>query len=453
MDPVWKKIQTVKRAGLSSNTGLEVGLSKGQLRLANPPYDLSVVPVSSAESLTLDPVIAEAMPDLGLSYPELNNFVFGRNPESYLTGKIKRPFVGYAESDEIRIGGASGGVISQMLIHLLETKQIAGAIMLRLRRDIPYLAEPFIARTRQDVMSASGSIYTESSPLTILSELENEVGPLAFVGLPDHVAAVRKLQQLQHPSVKTIKYIFGPYTGTIMRFEALESYLASQDASLSDVTSLSYRAGEWPGYLEIKLRTGRVLRAEKFYYNYLIPFFITQRSSRLAVDFTNELTDISVGDAWAPEYEKKRGGYSVILARSTKGLELLESMQRKKLVTLTPVSHEKVVEMHAHMIDFKKRGTFIRMQWRALRGRENPSFGYKPEVIPFSRYLVEVIISGLFFIGNLSASHWLIERIPLSIVGPAFNGLRIAWKKISAKNKRSGLSTATFKRIEVGHEH
>ncbi|MBI1833787.1 MAG: Coenzyme F420 hydrogenase/dehydrogenase, beta subunit C-terminal domain [Candidatus Andersenbacteria bacterium] len=446
MDKTWQKIQdNIIKEGLSSHTGLEVGLSRGQLRLKNPPHDLTPQPTVPEEQLNLDPAIWEALPDRGLPYPNLNTFIFGKHPSSWLTGEFKQAYVGYALDDSVRIEAASGGVLTQTLLYLLQTKRITGAVVLRLRKDIPYLVEPIIARSREEILSSAGSIYTESAPLTILEKLRKEEGPLAFVGLPDQVAAIRMLQKLNHSSVRSIKYILGPYTGTVMRFGALNSYLRANNATLGQVTSLSYRAGEWPGYLEIRLRGGKILRAEKFYYNYLIPFFITKRSSRLAVDFTNELTDISVGDAWAPEYEKKRGGYSVILARSTIGKSLLEEMEQHNLVKLTPVTYEKVVSMHSHMIDFKKRGSFIRMQWRRFLGKQNPTFGYEPNHIPLSRYIVEFIISGLFVVGSTRIAHILIEHIPLTIIGPIFNGLRITWKRFSSGQKRAGLKTTTFR--------
>ncbi len=72
------------------------------------------------------------------------------------------------------------------------------------------------------------------------------------------------------------------------------------------ITSLKWRAGEWPGYLEIKTESGRLIRSNKFYYNYLIPFFIT-RNSLQNMDFANEFCDLSVGDAWSPRFEKAGG--------------------------------------------------------------------------------------------------------------------------------------------------
>ena len=82
--------------------------------------------------------------------------------------------------------------------------------------------------------------------------------------------------------------------GNMIQLE--RSYLKSKNGkALDDVRELRYREGEWPGFLQIILKNGEILREKKFYYNYLIPFYLTM-STLLSVDFTNELTDISVGE-------------------------------------------------------------------------------------------------------------------------------------------------------------
>lgn len=446
MDQTWQKIKReILDAGLDGTSGLAVGLSRGQLRLADPL--LNPIPELNVpeNELTLDPACFAAAPEKGLPYPALNQFVFGGLPKNWLTGHIERAFMGHAVNKDVRRAGASGGMITQTLLYLLKTGRIAGAACVQLGKTKPYQPESVIARTPEDILACAQSVYTETPHLTILAQVAKEPGPLAFVGLPDHVAAVRYLQSKNHPGVRAIKYVLGPYTGTILKFEAIQSYLKANGAALNQVASMNYRAGEWPGYLEIKLSAGRVLRAAKFYYNYLIPFFITNRSSRLAVDFTNELTDISVGDAWAPAYEKQGGGWSVILGRTQQGTELLREMQQKNIVRLDPISNDQVIDMHSHMIDFKKRGSFIRMQWRQARGLPVPDFGYEPIAIPASRIRTEYIISALFSIGSTRFARAAAERIPIAILGPAFNLLRKTWRSLSKKQKRHGLRETKFR--------
>jgi coenzyme F420 hydrogenase subunit beta len=195
--------------------------------------------------------------------------------------------------------------------------------------------------------------------------------------------------------------------------------------------------------LQIRTKSGEVLRAAKFYYNYLIPFYITQ-SSLLAVDFSNELTDISVGDAWHPRFEKQGGGFSIVVARSEKAEHLLRMMQREQILALEEVTLEQALVMHGHMLDFKKRGTYIRLEWRRAVGKRVPEYGYCPVSIPLSRKLVELVILSIFGICRTRLARRLVEWVPLGLIGPMFDVLRRMWKGISKPTKRRGLGDISF---------
>ncbi len=361
-------------------------------------------------------------------------------PDNWLSGVVRKSYVGHASDEFIRRNGASGGVITAVLIHLLETQKIAGAICLKVGKSVPYRAEAVIARTKEEIIACAQSVYSVTPTNVILSKLSKEQGPFAYVGLPDQVASIRKLQQAGHKDALKIKYILGPYTGTQMYFESIRSFLRSHGVhSEREIVDLKYRAGEWPGYLQIVLRDGRVLKAEKFYYNYLIPFFITSSSLQLA-DFTNELTDISVGDAWNPKYEQQGKGFSVVLSRSTQGEEILLEMSRNNFLALEEIPLQKALDMHGHMLDFKKRGSFIRNGWKKAR----PDYGYSPENIPFSRYVVEFFLACIFSMARTKQACWVVEHLPLTIVGPLFNWFRKSWKGMSKPTKRKGLRETKF---------
>ena len=199
-----------------------------------------------------------------------------------------------------------------------------------------------------------------------------------------------------HPSVKNIRYIIGPYVGTQMYFESIRSFLRSNGIeSEHEIFNLKYRSGEWPGKLRIELKNGRILEADKFHYNYLIPFYVTS-SSLQAVDFTNELTDISVGDAWSPKYEKEGKGFSVILSRSEVGENILNNMMNEELLYGEEITIDEALDMHGHMIDFKKRGSFLRNKRKTVQ----PFYGYEPIEIPMARKVVERILQVAFCIGG-----------------------------------------------------
>jgi coenzyme F420 hydrogenase subunit beta len=385
-----------------------------------------------------------ACPGKGINYPDMCQFTFGTQPANWLIGCYRNVFVGYSGVPEVRRNGASGGVITQVLLYLLEQNLIQGAVVVRQGQPRPWLAEPVIARTADEIRAASQSVYIPVPLNTLLDQMAAFDGRLAYVGLPDQVAALRYLQYLKHPGATKVDYVLGPYVGTNNYLEAIESYLRSNGIQqLQEIVELRYREGEWPGYLQIKTRSGQVLRAEKFYYNYLIPFYIT-RSTLMSVDFTNELTDISVGDAWSPQYEAQGGGFSVVVARSARGAHLLEAMTRQNLLHLEEIRVDQALAMHGHMLDFKKRGTFIRMRWQRLRGKHVPDYGYQPAHIPLLRQLTEVVITAIFAICGTLPARRLVELVPLAIIGPMFDTLRKSWKNLSKPVKRKRLQTTAF---------
>lgn len=441
--------QAVIQPGLCTHCGTCVGLSAGALIMApaaEGPLPMAASANAPAGALpgTLPELAYAACPGKGLDYPQLVAQVFGAVPDNWLAGVVRSAYLGFSRQPEIRRHAASGGVITQALIHLLEQGLVQGAVVVQQGRPKPWLAEPVIARTVDEVRAASQSVYAPVPVNTLLAEMAAFPGRLAYVGLPDQVASLRRLQQLGHPGALKVDYVLGPYVGTNLYAAAIESYLRSHGIhDLEQVTELRYRAGEWPGYLQIKTRSGRVLRTEKFYYNYLIPFFVT-RSTLYSVDFTNELTDLSVGDAWHPRLEARGGGHSVVLARSERGEELLHAMQAKGLLALAEIAPDEALAMHGHMLDFKKRGSFIRIQWRRARGLPAPDYGYAPAHIPPSRYAVEAVISTIFALGRTGLARRLVERVPISILGPSFNSARKAWKLLSKPVKRRGLAATRY---------
>ena len=429
--------------GLCTHCGTCVGLSDGALTMVDSPC--GPLPHAAREAgITLPPAAWEACPGRGLAYPELCNATFGALPDNWLIGCCRELFVGHASDQEIRRDGASGGVITQVLLHLLAEGVIDGAVVVRQGWPEPWQASPVIARTAEEIRACAQSVYVPVGVNTILGAMAEFPGRLAYVGLPDQVAALRRLQALGHPGANRVDYVVGPYVGTLIYQGAIESYLrANGVTSLQEVVDLRYREGEWPGHLRIQTKSGRILKVEKFYYNYLIPFYITQ-SSLFSVDFTNELTDISVGDAWHPKYESQKQGFSVVVGRSERGTSLLREMEERKLLDLQPIELDEALSMHGHMLDFKKRGAFIRIDRRRAAGRYAPDYGYCPDHIRFSRRAVETVLNLIFSSCRISWVRRMAERVPLAIMGPVFNALRIGWKTLSKPTKRKGLAGLEF---------
>lgn len=442
----WEKLQKqVIGPGNCMHCGACVGLVPGALRFEETPrgpLPAAIRPPAPEEREAFE-LAWRVCPGRGVPYPDLFRHR-GELPENWLLGPYRMLLTGHAADEAIRRRGASGGVISRVLIHLIESGRVQGAVVLRQGLHTPEAAAPTIATNREEVLAAAQSVYAVTPVLTILPAMEAFPGRLAFVGLPEQVAALRMLQAAGHPAALKVDFVAGPYTGTNMYAGAVRAFLRARGVSERvPIRSLQWRAGEWPGHLRVETADGRVFTAKKFYYNYLIPFYVS-RNCQITPDFTNELTDLSVGDAWSPAFEKAGGGHSVIMARSPLAGQVLEELAAAGELRLESIETERALAMHGHMLDFKKRGSFLRLERQRRAGLPVPEYGYRPESIDRARRRVEWVISTAFALGRQRWARWAVGKLPLGLVGPAFDTLRKSWKAASKPTKRRGLAEVRF---------
>lgn len=427
------------RSELCTRCGSCVGLSGGTIAFDSRegiflPEFTGKIEESAAER------ILQACPGKNFSFPEYRDFFFKDSPHFHpYTGPYHSLSIGFAKDPEQRLQGASGGILSAVLIYLLEKKKIDGAIVTRMSHSKPWLTEPFIATTREEILEAAQSKYILTSVNEILEHSASFEGRLAYVGLPGQVQSIRKLQKAGDEAVSNISYIFGPFYGNTLHFSSIRSFLKSHgEKDYREIKHLWFRHGEWPGNMRVEMNSGRVIQLKKFHANYLIPFHIV-RNSLYCTDFTNEFTDLSGGDAWAPVYEERGKGFSIVMARSAKGEDLIREMQEDGWLDLQDLPEKECIDMHSHGYDFKKRGGFIRIRFRKISGKAIPDYGYSLGKSPFKRVLMELMISSLFRIMGTGPARWSVEQFSPAFIGKIFERSRTSWKKSTHNIKRDSL--------------
>lgn len=428
------------RSELCNRCGTCVGLSEGHIRFANREGRFLPELVQELPDEAYDR-IWNACSGRYFDFPEYRRHFYPNAPHFHTyTGPYRDLYIGHAQDAVLRLSGASGGIISTVLIYLLEKKRIDGAIVTRMSPEKPWLTEPFIARTREEILEAAQSKYILTSVNEILEQSADFNGSLAYVGLPGQVQSIRKLQEAKDPAVANIAYLFGPFYGNTLHFSSVKSFLRSHgEKDHTRIRKLYFRHGEWPGNMRVEMESGRIIELKKFHANYLIPFHIV-RNSLYCSDFTNEFTDVSGGDAWAPVYEERGKGFSLVIPRSEKGAQLIEEMQKEGWLHLLPISEKEAIDMHSHGYDFKKRGAFIRIRFRSFWGKAVPDYGYQQKGFTFKRWLMELIISTLFRILGTGLARWTVEQFSPTFIGKIFEKSRTTWKRSTHNIKREELN-------------
>ena len=414
-------------------------LEQARMRQTNTGW----IPELSDPGLTWPLAAWEDCPGKGLDLGEIYLKHYHRFPDDWRLGVVDQMWIGHATNSFVRLQGASGGLTTALLVHLLETRQVDAVVVAHQGKPTPEAASWEIVTNPKLVVDLAGSVYIPVPMLAALPHLDASKR-YAMTCLPEQAAALRSLQLRGDPKARSVTHLIGPYTGTALVPAAIRALLRTHGVTQQDeILSLRWRAGEWPGYMEIRMASGKIIRSPKVYYNFLIPFYIWPPSLR-GVDFTNEFTDLSVGDAWSPKFERQGKGFSIVLSRNPQMTALLKEMEAAGKITLQPISPREAADMHGHMIDFKKRGSFIRNQLRQKLSLPAPDWGLAPQPIGIFRYLIELVVSALFCLGSTTFARAIMELVPPAILGPIFNQLRLIWKAMSKPTKRQGLRNLTM---------
>lgn len=322
-------------------------------------------------------ICLKVCPGHEVNFKELHTELFGDSSNGScndpLIGHFKECMAGYSLNNEIRYNGSSGGLITQFLLYALEEKIIDGALVTRMSADNPLKPEPFIARTKNDILSASKSKYCPV-PLNIALKEILDAGvdeKFAIVGLSCHIHGIRKAERL-YPNLKNkIVMHFGIVCNHTPTFLATDFLLERLKIEKNDVRKLDYRGEGWPGKMKIELCNGNsVFVSTPNYYSggFGQCFFPIRCTS--CCDHTAEFSDLSFADAWLQEYmETDSVGTSILIIRNQDKLNFVQNVISKKKIYLETLDYHNVIESQYESLIFKKRRINARFKILKLFGK------------------------------------------------------------------------------------
>ena len=315
---------------------------------------------------------------------KLDDEVHGRrpNPKS-LAGVVKGSYVGYSTRSEIRGKAASGGFTTGLLTYMLEHKLIDGALVLGASAEgEEWSQKPFIARSVQDLQKSVKSKYLAVPMLRPLQEIEEIEGNYAVVALPCYAQALRLYMKVSPKLRKRIKLIVGLYCNGVFEPQLFRDLCRARGVEPAEVENLDFRAGQWPGLLELQLKDGSAIPAVgqeeyKDAFNTL-KLGYTPRRCDMCVDFSAEYADIAAGDPWLRGADGNYlypDGYTAVLVRTEAGAELVEKAVAAGYLAVEELSLETWLTNFSASVKHKRADIpqFIEVQRRL--GRPVPEYG------------------------------------------------------------------------------
>ena len=333
-----------------------------------------------------------------VDFKGLNLEIFGKEPEDILIGNYLNCYVGHATDHDIRYNSASGGLVTALLIFAREEGLIDGALVTRMKKDKPLEPEPFIARTREEIIEARGSKYCPvPANVALRGILEAEEGErFAVVGLPCHVHGLRKAQRVNAKLRDRVVLCFGIFCSTTKSFLATEFQFNRMKIKKKEVVDIRYRGEGWPGCMTVDLKNNQKFsELHPIYYDDKFCSFTPWRCT-MCVDETSELADISFGDAWLPELTQVDNvGTSIIIYRNELCGDILRQMIHEKLIKLELVDISKVSKSQGGFQRkkyFKPRCTVSKFLFNNKKTPNyNNQYNYLPQQTTFYDYITVIL--------------------------------------------------------------
>ncbi|CTQ60229.1 Coenzyme F420 hydrogenase/dehydrogenase, beta subunit C-terminal domain [Roseibium album] len=335
-----------------------------------PEFSENVSPASVKEAMSACPTVSS---DFGIlrRRDDYEPAVDSKTEAAW--GAITGIWEGHAGDDEIRFKGSSGGALTAISQYCLEVLEMHGVLHTGQNRDDPIRNKSRLSRSREELLEVVGSRYSPASVCDGLEMVETAPKPCVVIGKPVEIAATRNAMNLRPALEKNVGLTLSFFCAETPPTKATRSLLEKLGVSEGALKSLRYRGYGWPGYFVTQCAS----EEPKQHWIYDKTWAYLQQYRPWAVhqwpDGSGELADISCGDPWYEEPDGENPGFSLLVARTRLGREIIEGAIEHGYLTATPAEVWKLEKSQAGLLR-KKGAVWGRRQMHRVMGMPNAKF-------------------------------------------------------------------------------
>lgn len=234
-------------------------------------------------------------------------------------------WTGHVKSPPYRGQGSSGGITSWLLNTLLSNGLVDAVVHVRpgsLGTNPSLLFSYQISRSSAEINSGAKSHYFPVEMSEVLAHIRRTPGRYAVVALPCFAKSLRSLMEVEPVFKERITFLIGLFCGHLKstRFAELLAYQAG--FTTKTMTSIDFRtkiqgrdAGDYGYTVSDGVRAITKPMAEVIGRDWGMGIF-KYKACDFCDDISAEVADVSVGDAWLPEYTSDSNGTNIFIARN-----------------------------------------------------------------------------------------------------------------------------------------
>lgn len=268
-------------------------------------------------------------------------------------------YAGHVNEGEYRENASSGGMGTWIFKELFEKDLIDGVIHVKENPDknSPILFQYDISRSIDEIKAGSKTKYYPVEFSKVLKTVKEIPGRYAIVGIPSFIMAIRLLAEKDDVIKDRIKYTVGLICGHQKSSKFAEAIAWQVGIKPGNLKHINFRKKlldkpandygvEITGIIDGKEVTIVKPTKELLGQNWGQGYFKT-KASDYTDDVMNETADITLGDAWLPEYIKDSKGNNVIIVRNPVMDNLIKEGVKSGKLNLDIVDKETIFRSQA----------------------------------------------------------------------------------------------------------
>lgn len=281
---------------------------------------------------------------------------------------------GHAVDPTIRHRASSGGLLTALSLYCLENEDFGSVVHAAMDEAKPWLNKTVVSRSREELLSRTGSRYAPASPCEALGAMEDSQHPCVFIGKPCDTTAVdaaRRQSAALDSRIGLVLTFFCAGTPSTMGTKHL---LDGFEIPLEAVDSVRYRGLGWPGGFRVEHSKDDSARTLNYAQTWGRLSKFRPFRCHVCPDGLGRIADISCGDSWH-EYSEGTSdpGRSIVLVRTPLGQSIVQRAIEANYVELRPYSPENVLQAQKFLLK-KRRQIFGRLSALRLVGIPTPRF-------------------------------------------------------------------------------
>lgn len=318
---------------------------------------------------------------------EIGKEVFGQfitTSFNEYTGYHIKNYAGYVKEGEYRKRGSSGGMGTWIPAQLLKNNLVDGIIHVKATdpNSSNMLFEYQVSISEEDLSKGAKSKYYPIEMSQVIKFIKENKGRYALVGIPCYIKSIRLLADQDEVIKERIKYYIGLVCGHLKSDLFAKSIGWQLGIHPDNIKSIDFRKKlkgrkandygvEVYGYEDGNEKIVSSPTKELFTTNWGHGLF-KYKACEFCDDVLAETADVTVGDAWLPEYSKDSMGTNVIIIRNPDILNLFKEHEEK--INIEEISIEKVYQSQAGGFRHRKDGLAYRLylkdknnEWRPIK--------------------------------------------------------------------------------------